>query len=312
MNILRIVAVLCICLGPAALLSGEPDTEGLMLMYKDGLRCYKEMQYQKAEKRFAYVIREGWNLAKVRYALAESQYQLGKRDEAVKNFEKCLELDPEYPKAAVRLAKLKASLITVKKEKEEWRDDYNENLNLGDRIFLYAGAGISSIRKVKDYGDYWKSGYNFGAGIDVMFTRLISVQSYCEYNQFKFDSISFSAANGLDSGYVDFNGGTIKIINVFANLKLALPIGKGRLYLLGGGGSCSFRLSTLTITIDDEAWVISDEEESAFALNGGAGMDLAFSSHLGFFAEFRYVHGVTRHNPVVYMPIKVGLVVMNP
>jgi len=311
MNIVRIITVLSICLGPAMLCAAEPDTEGLMLMYKDGIRCYKKMEFRRAEKRFAYVIREGWDLPKVRYALAETQYQLGNMDGAIKNYQACLALDPEHTKAQQKLTQLTASRVTVKAKKEEWRGERDEKLRLGDRFFVYAGGGISTIGKVKEYGGYWQSGYNFGAGLDVMFTRIICVQTYLEYNQFKFDPVSYGNANGIDPGYADFVGGQIKVINVFANLKLALPIGRCRLYVLGGGGSCSFRISTLSVTIDEKTSMSFDLGENAFALDGGAGFDLAFSSRVGMFIEFRYVHAVTRHAPVVYMPIKAGVVVMN-
>jgi hypothetical protein len=171
------------------------------------------------------------------------------------------------------------------------------------------GGGLSFPSQPRLFSDYWKMGFNIGAGFDNRLSQTLSLEGTFEYNNFAFDDEGFLKDYGFSGYGVTIEGGSATIFSVLAGLKANLiPIDKPvSPYFLGEMGIFSLSTSDMTVSGPGGSMTGKGSSESAFTVVFGAGLDFVAGETTTVFIQAAYGLGFTKNESTNYIPLKAGL-----
>lgn len=185
----------------------------------------------------------------------------------------------------------------------------------------------------KNFQDYWKSGFNIGAGMNYHLTNFLTLTANFAYNHFEFNKNQLQqdmatafqnpAVLGLpfNEQGLDIYEGSVNNYELKINAVIYFPLRTIRPYILAGGGyqhtnqdpvkinyydePSSDPLNAITVAFYDE---IPGGMFDAALLNAGAGLLLQLKKNLQPFIQAEYNLGLTKDQNTVTYPIKMGFV----
>ena len=174
---------------------------------------------------------------------------------------------------------------------------------------LSFNSGFSLPSAPVGFADYWKTGFNFGAGLEYPLSPKVIFQGCFDYNNFPLNEDKFLSEDGPRGLDVSVEGGAASITTVSANLKAPLSVSGSSVtpYFVGGLGIIRISLSDVTVRYQDEIEIFDGVSETAVGLIFGAGLDFTINPKVNMFVEIKYVIGVTQDESTRYYPVKIGL-----
>lgn len=185
----------------------------------------------------------------------------------------------------------------------------------------------------KNFQDYWKNGFNIGAGMNYRLNSFLTITANFTYNHFEFNKNQLQqdiatafqnpAVFGLpfNTQGLEIYEGTVNNYELKMNALIYFPVNTIRPYLVAGGGYLhtnqdpvkinyydepfSDPLNAITIAFYDE---IPGSTFDAAVLNAGAGVILPLKKNLQPFIQAEYNLGLTKDQSTVTYPIKLGFI----
>jgi opacity protein-like surface antigen len=182
-----------------------------------------------------------------------------------------------------------------------------------------------------NFEEYWKTGFNVGAGLNYHLNSYLSVLADFNYNHFEFDKNAMQqdisdAIEDPDVIGVPFNEegldiyqGAVNIYELKINVRVQLPSESFRPYIIAGGGYMYVNQDAIKINYYDEPFSdpnnaitiafydeIPGNTENALVMNAGAGILFKINKNLQPFLQAEYCLGLTEDQNTVMYPIKFG------
>jgi hypothetical protein len=174
---------------------------------------------------------------------------------------------------------------------------------------LTVNAGFSVPTGPTNFSTYWKPGFNLGFGVGSIVLPSTSMFIRLDYNNFPLDAEGYLRANGAAGSGYTIDGGTVSIITITGNVKVAVgPTTSVVPYFIGGGGFFNLSQSDITISNSGSYLKVSIKSEIALTLAGGFGVEIPVDQSTNIFAQISYGVGFNRGDHASYMPVKVGAV----
>jgi opacity protein-like surface antigen len=183
----------------------------------------------------------------------------------------------------------------------------------------------------ENFQEYWKTGFNAGAGLNYHLNSYLAITASFNYNHFEFDKnrlqqdisdpfedptiigVPFNK-QGLDI----FQGG-VNIYELKINARVQFPLEIFTPYILAGGGYLHLNQDAVKINYYDEPFSdptnattiafydeIPGNIEDALVANAGAGILFQLSKIFQPFIQAEYILGLTEDQDTVMYPIKFG------
>jgi len=174
---------------------------------------------------------------------------------------------------------------------------------------LYLNVGASAPTAPETFSEHWQRNFNLGGGIGFHLSPNLILQGYVARNNFTLDEDKFFTDYPQLGESVSIDGGELKFLTVFGDLKAVLGPSKARLapYLIGGGGFSKQYFTDISISGKRITVELGIASETTFAVAFGAGMDINLSDNFALFIEGRYTIGFTENESIKYVPVKIGL-----
>lgn len=185
----------------------------------------------------------------------------------------------------------------------------------------------------KNFQDYWKNGFNIGAGMNYHLTSFLTLSANFAYNHFEFNKNQLQqdmatafqnpAVLGLpfNKQGLDIYEGSVNNYELKMNALIYFPLRTIRPYLVAGGGYLHTNQDPVRINYYDEpfsdplnATTVAFYDEipgstfDAAVLNAGAGLLLQLKKNLQPFIQAEYNLGLTKDQNTLTYPIKLGFV----
>ncbi len=175
-------------------------------------------------------------------------------------------------------------------------------------LLLLAASSAPALAQVHG-GDFW-AGLGAGIGLPQGDAKEVYGQGYSA-SAFVLVTVLSRPSGGLSlraeghgllSKAKEFDGisGDARVLAIGGAVEVHLETGSVRPYLVGGGGSYTFRLRTRYGSYEET------EEERCFGWNAGAGIAVDVRS-LTFFLEARYHRASFSRAPFVFVPVNLGI-----
>ena len=177
------------------------------------------------------------------------------------------------------------------------------------RATLSFGGGLSFPSQPNLFSDYWKTGFNVGAGLGYKLSTAVSIDGTFEYNNFAFDDEGLLNDLGATGYGITIQGGSATIFSVIGSLKANLipPPKPVSPYFLVGIGLFSLSTSDITISTPYGSEKKKGDSESAFTIVFGVGLDIRANETTTVFIQVADGVGFTKGQNTSYVPLKAGL-----
>lgn len=174
---------------------------------------------------------------------------------------------------------------------------------------LSLSGGLSFPSQPRVFSDYWKMGFNFGAGLGYALSPFLSLSGSFDYNNFAFNEEGFLKDYGISGYGITVSGASATIISVLGNLKVSLTPAMESVspYFLGGIGFFSVSTSDVTVSAGGSSATAKGDSESAFSVLFGAGLDIPAGEATKVFLQVAYGIGFTKVDNTNYLPLKAGV-----
>jgi opacity protein-like surface antigen len=195
----------------------------------------------------------------------------------------------------------------------------------------FAADVLGLTPDAENFQEYWKTGFNAGAGLNYHLNSYLAILASFNYNHFEFDknrlqhdftdAFENPAVIGVpfnEQGLDVFQGG-VNIYELKINAKVQLPLGVFRPYILAGGGYLHLNQDAVRINYYDEPFSdpnnattiafydeIPGNTEDVLVANAGAGILFHLSKNFQPFIQAEYSLGLTKDQNTVMYPIKFG------
>lgn len=191
-------------------------------------------------------------------------------------------------------------------------------------VFLLAGLPDSAAAKLRymldlgiaypleprSFRNGWKTGFNFGLGVEQPMTDRVHLRVQVDASNFVLDSENYLRAEGLYEPGLRVEGGDAIILTLATSAKI-MPMKRSRsgeaFYLLLGGGLYRMTIGDGNFIRSNDILPRAGSGETTVGLNAGFGVDVRIDSRSSFFLEARYVLGLTRGDFTSHIPVRVGI-----